>query len=53
MGLGVAILIAEDCILAEVRVADLEALDLGIRDDRVNRDVRGILFLIENDGVTM
>jgi hypothetical protein len=49
MSLCVSVLITKNGILREVRVANLESLNLCIRDDRVHRNVRLVFLLIEND----
>jgi len=49
MSLSVSVLITKNGILGEVGVANLESLNLRVRDDRVHRNVRLVFLLIEND----
>ena len=49
VGLGVAILETETGILGQVRVANLEALYLRVRDDCGHRDVGLITLLVEDN----
>jgi len=48
VGLGVTILETENGILRQMRVADLEALNLRVRDDCGHRDVGLITLLVED-----
>ncbi len=49
----VAVLVAEHTKLREVRIGDLEALDLCVGYDAVDGYVRSILVLVEDYCVTM
>ncbi len=49
VGLGVTILETENGILRQMRVADLEALNLRVRDDCGHRDVGLITLLVEDN----
>ena len=53
MSKRVAVLVAEHSELREVRVRDLEALDLCVGYDAVDGYVRSILVLVEDNCVTM